>query len=125
MAKKAVGLIVMSVDGEDYACSDFGSTKATGKKPVPTMNRTGKIQHTASGIQTYQLRVSVVIPVGKDTVDWQNIEDARISVESPDGGFRETYIDCSTVDVSDSYNVNGETRRDLNMFCLDYLDETF
>ncbi|MDU7368852.1 MAG: hypothetical protein E7L19_17620 [Acinetobacter baumannii] len=52
------------------------------------------------------------------------VEDGRLSVESPDGNYRETFIDCNVQSISKSYEVNGETMRDLEMFCLDYLDET-
>ena len=49
----------------------------------------------------------------------------RISIESPTGGFRETYTDCEVQEYSDSYDVNGETMRDLTLFAMDYLKESF
>lgn len=124
MAEEAVGIIVLSVDGQDYDCASCTPKIDTGKKPIKTMNRTGKVRYKASGIKTYTLDVSVVIPDGKDTVDWGTIEDARISVESQSGNYRKTYIDCTTQTVSDAYSVEGETRRDLTMFAMDEMDES-
>lgn len=124
MAEEAVGSIVMSVDGQDYDCSKFNVKKTTGKKRIVTMNRKMKAKYKAKGVTLYDLTCSVVIPNSKDTVDWENIEDARISIESPDGGFRETYIDCEVQESSDSYDVNGETVRDLVLFAMDCLTET-
>lgn len=125
MAEEAVGSIVMSVDGQEYDCSKFTSKKTTGKKRILTMNRKLKAKFKAKGITVYDLTCSVVIPDGKDTVDWDGVEGIRISIESPTGGFRETYTDCEVQEYSDSYDVNGETIRDLTLFAMDYLKETF
>ena len=125
MAEKAVGSIVMSVDGQEYDCSKFTSKKTTGKKRILTMNRKLKAKFKAKGITVYDLTCSVVIPDGKDTVDWDGVEGIRISIESPTGGFRETYTDCEVQEYSDSYDVNGETMRDLTLFAMDYLKESF
>ena len=125
MAEEAVGSIVMSVDGQEYDCSKFTSKKSTGKKRILTMNRKLKAKFKAKGITVYDLTCSVVIPDGKDTVDWDGVEGIRISIESPTGGFRETYTDCEVQEYSDSYDVNGETMRDLTLFAMDYLKESF
>ena len=125
MAEEAVGSIVMSVDGQEYDCSKFTSKKTTGNKRILTMNRKLKAKFKAKGITVYDLTCSVVIPDGKDTVDWDGVEGIRISIESPTGGFRETYTDCEVQEYSDSYDVNGETMRDLTLFSMDYLKESF
>ena len=124
MSEDAVGIIVMSVNGQDYDCNSCTPKTETGNKPIKTMNRTGRVKYKSKGITTYTLDVSVVIPDGKDTVKWAEIEDARISLESPTGNYRRTYIDCNVQTVSDAYSVDGETRRDLTMFALDELDES-
>ena len=124
MAEEAVGIIVLSVDGQEYDCASCNPKTDTGKKPIKTMNRTGKIKYRAGGVRTYTLDVSVVIPDGKDTVDWGSVEDTRISLESQTGNHRKTYIDCTVQTVSDAYSVEGETRRDLTMFAMDELDES-
>lgn len=124
MAEEAVATIVMSVDGLDYDCSSFSAQKTTGRKIFPTMNREQRNKFKGSGNRAYSWSCSVVIPNKKDSVDWDNLDDARIAIESPDGNYRETYLDCSTTEVSDSYSVDGETRRDLSGFAMDYLKES-
>ncbi|WEI18206.1 hypothetical protein PY247_18350 [Acinetobacter proteolyticus] len=125
MAEEAVSTIVMSVDGLEYDCARFNPTKTKGIKRIPTMNRKLKAKYKSRGISLYDITCSVVIPDGKDTVSWLDVEDARISIESPTGGFRETYIDCNVQTVSEAYSVDGETLRDLTIFAMDYLNETF
>ncbi|MEG2263733.1 MAG: hypothetical protein RSC68_05135 [Acinetobacter sp.] len=123
MSEEVVGTIVMSVNGEDYDCASFESQRATGHKLVPTMNRDRRNRKRSKGNRTISWSASVVIPNGKDTVAWAEIEDARISIESPDGNFRETFIDCFVQEVSDAYSVEGETRRNLSGFAMDHLEE--
>jgi len=123
MSEEVVGTIVMSVDGKDYDCASFESQRTTGHKLVPTMNRQRKNRKRSKANKTFTWSASVVIPDGKDTVIWADIEDARISIESPDGNFRETFIDCFVQEVSDSYSVEGETRRNLSGFAMDHLEE--
>ncbi|CAP01977.1 conserved hypothetical protein [Acinetobacter baumannii SDF] len=118
MAEKAVGFIILSVDGQEYDCATINPTKNTGKRPIPTMNRTGEVKYTAAGIKTYAVSVAVVAPDSKDTIDWLAIDDARLSIESETGTFRETYIDFNVQTISDAYDVNGETRRNLEGFAL-------
>lgn len=124
MAEEAVGSIVLIVNGKEYDCASCETQKQTGRRPVSTMNRERRNKYRTSGVKSYTLNAAVIIPDGKDTVDWDNIVDARISIESPSGGFRETYIDCSSTEVSESYSVEGETRRNLSMFALDMLKES-
>lgn len=123
MSDEVVGTIVMSVDGEDYDCASFESQRTTGHKLIPTMNRKRRNIKRSKGNKAFTWSASVVIPDGKDTVAWTEIEDARISIESPDGNFRETFIDCFVQEVSDSYSVEGETRRNLSGFAMDHLEE--
>lgn len=124
MAEKAVGLVILSINGEEYDCSSYNATKNTGNRPIPTMNRNREVKYVAKGIKTYQITVAVVIPDNKDTIDWLGVDDARLNIESETGNFRESYIDFNVQEISDSYEVNGETRRNLQGFALSYLNET-
>lgn len=124
MAEKAVGLVILSINGEEYDCSSYNATKNTGNRPIPTMNRNREVKYVAKGIKTYQITVAVVIPDSKDTIDWLGVDDARLNIESETGNFRESYIDFNVQEISDSYEVNGETRRNLQGFALSYLNET-
>ncbi|MDV4263314.1 hypothetical protein MSG92_04685 [Acinetobacter seifertii] len=124
MAENAVGYIILTVDGEEYDCASFSPKKNSGKRPIPTMNSTGEVKYKSRGIKTYSLSISVVVPDGKDRINWLDVEDARLSIESETGNYRETYIDFNVQDVSDTFEVNGETRRNLEGFALLYINET-
>ncbi|EXS24376.1 hypothetical protein J658_1249 [Acinetobacter baumannii 573719] len=124
MSEDAVGSIVMSFNGLDYDVSRLGTSITTGNRPIATMNRQQRVKYKARGITTYELTATVVIPDGKDTVQWLQVDDARISIESPSGNYRETFIDCNVTSVGATYDMNGETVRELQLFCLDYIDET-
>ena len=124
MSEEAVGSIVMSFNGLDYDVSRLGTSITTGNSPIPTMNRQQRGKYKSRGITTYELTATVVIPDGKDTVQWLQVDDARISIESPSGNYRETFIDCNVTSVGATYDMNGETVRELQLFCLDYIDET-
>lgn len=124
MAENVVGSIILSVNGDEYACVSYEVQHSTGRKPVATMNRDQRIKHVSEGVKTWTLSVVVVIPDGKDGIAWKSIEDARISIESPSGNHRTTYIDCFATEVSASYSVEGETRRNLSLFALDELEES-
>ncbi|ENW11177.1 hypothetical protein [Acinetobacter pittii] len=124
MSEAAVGSIVMSFNGLDYDVSRLGTSITTGNRPIATMNRQQRVKYKSKGITTYELTATVVIPDGKDTVQWLQVDDARISIESPSGNYRETFIDCNVTSVGATYDLNGETVRELQLFCLDYIDET-
>lgn len=124
MSEVAVGSIVMSFNGLDYDVSRLGTSITTGNRPIATMNRQQRVKYKSKGITTYELTATVVIPDGKDTVQWLQVDDARISIESPSGNYRETFIDCNVTSVGATYDLNGETVRELQLFCLDYIDET-
>ncbi|WP_290013884.1 hypothetical protein [Acinetobacter pittii] len=124
MSEAAVGSIVMSFNGLDYDVLRLGTSITTGNRPIATMNRQQRVKYKSRGITTYELTATVVIPDGKDTVQWLQVDDARISIESPSGNYRETFIDCNVTSVGATYDLNGETVRELQLFCLDYIDET-
>ena len=124
MSEDAVGSIVMSFNGLDYDVSRLGTSITTGNRPIATMNRQQRVKYKSKGITTYELTATVVIPDGKDTVQWLQVDDARISIESPSVNYRETFIDCNVTSVGATYDLNGETVRELQLFCLDYIDET-
>lgn len=110
------GSIVMDIDGQEVDVVDLQVTARTGKRPVRTMNRTGHVKGFSRGLTEYELRVTVAIPLSGD-LDWEGIEGAKIT-EFPvsDDGQRVSYLDCYTTEVGETYNVEGEARRDISMF---------
>lgn len=117
---KYVGSIILEVDGTDADCIDCKVDTSTGKKPVKTMNRKLRIKGYANGIVTYNLSLTVVIPAGSESIDWENLEGAKVTIDpGTSGGVRKTYTDCTTVSCSAQYNVDNEARRDLQLFAAD------
>lgn len=117
-----VGTIVLTVNGVEYDCASVSPKFVTGKKPVPTMNRKGKTQKKTKTTSSITLSLEVVIPETGD-IDWGNIDDGRVTVESLDGGHRTTYTGCGATDVSESYKLDGEAMRTIEMFALDKIRE--
>lgn len=118
-----VGTVVLIVDGVEYDCTGITVTKQGGWMARPTMNSAGQTRRKSRKNRGYTLAVSVLIPDGKDSVDWDNLTDATLIVESLSGAYREIYSDCSTSDSTSTYDLNGETKRDLNLFALGYIKE--
>lgn len=117
-----VGTIVLTVDGREFDCASVSPKFVTGKKPVATMNRQGRTRKKTKTTSSITLSVEVIIPESGD-IDWANIEDGRITVESLDGGHRMTYVGCEATDVSESYKLDGEAMRSIEMFALDKISE--
>lgn len=113
-----LGAIVMEVDGQEVEISSFDVKRMTGRKLVKTMNKTGRAKGFARGIETFDLTVKAVMPVSGN-LDWAGIEGAKITVyPQTAGGQRESYLDCFTIDVGESYTVDNEAIQDLTMAAL-------
>lgn len=110
-----VGAVSMEVDSKEIEIAKISIKTVTGRRAVKTMNRSMRIKGFSRGITTYDLSVSAVIPLKGMPIDWANIERAKISIQSVGGGKRTTYQDCFTVDVGESYQVEGEAMIDLSM----------
>lgn len=117
-----VGTIVLTVDGREFDCASVSPKFVTGKKPVATMNRQGRTRKKTKTTSSITLSVEVIIPESGD-ISWANIEDGRITIESLDGGHRTTYTGCEATDVSESYKLDGEAVRSIEMFALDQISE--
>lgn len=112
-----VGAIVLEADGKEAEVVSFSPTSKTGKKPVKTMNRLGRVKGFARGIEEHELKATVVIPLNGDEIDWWRMEGGKLTIfpASP-GGHRTSYYDCVTLDMGEQYNVDNEARRDLTLF---------
>ncbi|AMG89702.1 hypothetical protein [Bordetella bronchiseptica] len=110
------GAMVLEVDGQEVEVVDLSPTVRTGKKPVKTMNRDMRVKGFARGTVEYDLRLTVVIPLSGD-LDWDDITGAKLTIyPAVPGGRRTSYLDCVTVEVGETYNVDNEARRDVSMF---------
>lgn len=116
-----VGTIVLTVDGNEYDCVSASPKMTTGRKLVQVMNRKQRNKKTKTN-RSITLSVEVVIPETGDIL-WEDIEDGLITIESQDGGHRVSYTGCEATEVSESYKVDGETVRSIEMFAIDKVVE--
>lgn len=118
-----VGAIVLTVNSVEYEVTKLSPSFNTGRKMVKTMNSSGQIKGFSKGIQTISLGISVVIPLLGD-IDWSTVEGAKITVAplSP-GGQTTTYQNCCVTDFSESYSVENEATRDVNLFATNRIFE--
>lgn len=121
--KEYLGAIIMEIDGREIEVESVDTTHSTGRKPVKTMNRSGKVAGFAQGIQEFGLRVTVPIPADGD-LDWSAIEGAKITIyPTSEDGKRVSYTDCFVTSVGDKYQVDREAMRDLGMVALNRYEE--
>jgi hypothetical protein len=118
MLEEYAGAIVLEVDGKEVEVVDLNVTTKTGRKLVKTMNKTGRAKGFAKGIAEYDLSITVVIPLTGD-IDWDAIEGAKLVIyPASEGGKRESYRDCFTLETGEKYSVDNEARRDIKMAAL-------
>lgn len=112
-----VGAIVLEVDGREAEVVSVSPTSRTGKKPVKTMNRTGRVKGFTRGVEEHELKVTVVIPLSAEEIDWWSMEGGKLSISPVHaGGKRVSYYDCVTLEMGEQYNTDNEARRDLSIF---------
>lgn len=117
------GAIVLEVDGKEIEVVSLSATTSTGRKLVKTMNRSGKPRGFAKGVASYDLQVTVVIPLSGD-LDWLKVEGAKITIfPVSEGGQRITYRDCIVLEKSEKYTVDSEAVRDLKIAAMDEVFE--
>ncbi len=118
-----VGLMVLEIDGQDYDVESLDTTDKTGRKPVKTMNRTGKAKGSAKGTAEFNLKITVPIPETGEP-DWWNMKNAKLTIDPVDSGAkRVSYTGCCVEEVGSKYVVDGEAKRDLTLFALDRKEE--
>ena len=112
------GAVTLEVDSKEIEITSFGVRVSTGRRPVKTMNRAGRIKGFSRGITTFDITATAVIPIGGSEIDWANIEGAKLTVQPIGGGERVSYTDCFTVETSEKYQVEGEAVIDLTLVAL-------
>lgn len=114
-----VGAIVLEVDGAEIEVVSCSPTEDTGRRLVRTMNRTGNAAGFTRGVTNYELSITAVIPKGGESLDWANIEGAKLTISpATEGGERVSYLDCFTTSVGRQYQVEGEARIDVRLNAL-------
>lgn len=113
-----VGAASLEVDGKEIEITSIGVQAVTGRRAVKTMNRAARAKGFSRGIKTYDLSVTAVVPLAGPPVDWENIEGAKLTVQPVGGGQRYSYQDCFSTEVSEKYQVDGESVIDIRLTAL-------
>lgn len=118
MENQLVGTIVLTVNGREFDCASVSPEHQAGRKLVATMNRRGVASKQARLTQSHSLSVDVFIDETGD-FDWSTVEDARLTIESLDGGFRTTYTGVGVTQVGDKFGEGSEATRSLQAYATD------
>lgn len=118
------GAIVMEVNGKEVEIVSLKPQTTTGRKPVKTMNRKGRVLGYADGITEHKLSVTAAIPIDGTEIDWDNITKAKITIFPINMEDKRTsYLDCFTLETSEQYEADNEARIDIEMQALHKIQE--
>ncbi|MDK4650104.1 phage tail protein [Kingella kingae] len=113
------GAIIMEVNGRDVEIISLKPQTTTGRKPVKTMNRQGRVMGYADGVTEHKLSVTAAIPIDGTEIDWDNITKAKITIYPINKEERRvSYIDCFTTECSEQYEADNEAKIDIEMISL-------
>lgn len=118
------GEVVVEINGKEIDVVSFDDTVTTGRKPVKTMNRTGRARGSVNGIKTVEMKITAPAPaVGE--YDWENMKDAQIVIY-PVGNAskRTTFMDSNVTSVGSRYQLEGEMVRDISLYALRKVNPT-
>ncbi|AHE72552.1 hypothetical protein M942_04485 [Enterobacter ludwigii] len=123
MAEEYIGAVVLELDSVEVEIVRFQPRESTGKKPVDTMNSTGRRKGYTQGIAKYDLNMTAVVP--KDVkIRWATVAGAKLTVYPVDDNSRRTtYQDVFVTEVGEEYTVDNEARIDIQAFALNKVDE--
>ncbi len=116
--KEYLGAIVMEIDGLEIEIESLNETHKTGRKAVKAMSKTGRRTGFARGVEEIDLQISAVMPL-QGEINWAAIQGAKIVIYPvSEGGKREVFYDCFTIDVGAKYVTDGEAMRDISMAAI-------
>ena len=113
------GAIIMEVNGRDIEVVSLKPQTTTGRKPVKTMNRQGRVMGYADGVTEHKLSLTAAIPIDGTEIDWDNITRAKITIYLINKEERRvSYLDCFTTECSEQYEADNEAKIDIEMIAL-------
>lgn len=110
-----VGAVVLEVDGVEFEAMDFQYNHNTGRRPLKTMNSTGRLKGYAKGVAEYNLNftVPVLIEDGDSgdamAMEWKKINKGKLTywpLERPNS--RRTLQDMFVMEANFSTSAEGE-----------------
>ena len=113
------GAIIMEVNGRDIEIVSLKPQTTTGRKPVKTMNRQGRVMGYADGVTEHKLSLTAAISIDGTEIDWDNITRAKITIYPINKEERRvSYLDCFTTECSEQYEADNEAKIDIEMIAL-------
>lgn len=113
------GAVIMEVNGRDIEIISIKPQTTTGRKPVKTMNRQGRVMGFADGVTEHKLSLTAAIPIDGTEMDWANITKAKITIYPINKEERRvSYLDCFTTECSEQYEADNEAKIDIEMIAL-------
>ncbi|VEI74804.1 Uncharacterised protein [Mannheimia haemolytica] len=118
------GSCVLEVDGQEAEITKLDVKTLTGRKLVKTMNSQGRSKGYTKGIKEYSITITAVVPEEGEEIDWENMLNAKLT-KYPLGneGKRTSYLGCFSTEVGESYTVDNETVRDIQLHALRKVEE--
>lgn len=118
-----LGAVVLEVDGTEYEVESVDVDHKTGRSLVKTMNRRRKPSGYSNGVEEWTLKISAPIPK-EGGPDWENIVGAKLTIyPTSDGGERESFLDCVSLDDAYKYSVDGVAKVDVTLVAMDRIVE--
>lgn len=118
------GAVIMEVNGRDIEIISIKPQTTTGRKPVKTMNRQGRVTGYADGVTEHKISLTAAIPIDGSEIDWANISKAKITIYPINKEDRRvSYLDCFTTECSEQYEADNEARIDIEMIALHKIRE--
>lgn len=116
------GEVVVEINGKEVDVVSFDDTVTTGRKPVRTMNRTGRPKGSVNGTESVEMKITAPAPATGE-FNWRTMKDAQIviyPVANP--AKRTTFIDSNVTSLGSRYQLEGEMVRDVSLYCLRKVD---
>jgi len=122
MALEYDGEVVVEINGKEVDVVSFDDTVNTGRRPVKTMNRTGRPKGSVSGIESTDMKITAPAPASGEFA-WRTMKDAQIVIYPVDNPTkRTTFMDCNVGSVGSRYQLEGEMVRDISLYALRKVD---
>lgn len=120
---EVIGLVVVTVGGEDIEVTNITTTETGQWKPVKTMNRQARTTKKTRMSKEFSGKITAVVPKnGRGRVP--TLDDAVIKISDPETGeLLETYIDCNETTRGKNYQLDNELVVDIDFFALNHVEE--
>jgi hypothetical protein len=118
MTTDYVGEIQMEINGAEVDIVSFDDTFTSGKKPVPTMNKTRRPKGSTRGSEKVEWKITAPAQL-VGGYKWRSMNNARIvtyPVETPSA--RTTYFDSNVTSVGKKYSLDNEMVQDISGYSL-------